>query len=117
VGCERGCQLFELLLMPCAAVQQLPHVRREAYDWTVGGEGGEMFWFHFVTIGGSVLSLTRFRRTSDGEVIRGPEQGFDFVASTVFIFSADLKSYLSHPLNMHFPITQLRRLVIKSNIV
>jgi hypothetical protein len=49
--------------------------------------------------------LTRFRRTSDGEVIRGPEQGFDFVASAVVIFSADLKSYLSHPVNMHFPIT------------
>jgi hypothetical protein len=26
--------------MPCAAVQQLPHVRRGACDWTVGGEGG-----------------------------------------------------------------------------
>ena len=55
------------------------------------------------------LGLTRFRRTSDGEVIRGPEQGFDFVASAVVIFSADLKSYLSHPLNMHFPITRLWR--------
>jgi hypothetical protein len=51
------------------------------------------------------ILLTRFRRTSDGEVIRGPEQGFDFVASAVVIFSADLKSYLSHPLNMHFPLT------------
>jgi hypothetical protein len=27
--------------MPCAAVQQLPHVRRGACDWTAGGEGGE----------------------------------------------------------------------------
>jgi hypothetical protein len=36
------------------------------------------------------VPLTRFRRTSDGEVIRGPEQGFDFVASAVVIFSADL---------------------------
>ncbi len=53
--------------------------------------------------------LTRFRRTSDGEVIRGPEQGFDFVASAVVIFSADLKSYLSLPLNMNFPITRLWR--------
>jgi hypothetical protein len=26
--------------MPCAAVQQLPHVRRGACDWTVGGAGG-----------------------------------------------------------------------------
>ncbi len=41
-GCEEGCQLYELLLMPCAAVQQLPHVRRGACDWTVGGAGGEM---------------------------------------------------------------------------
>jgi hypothetical protein len=50
-------QLYELLLMPCAAVQQLPHVRRGACDWTVGGEGGEMLWFHTVTIGGSVLCV------------------------------------------------------------
>jgi hypothetical protein len=54
-GCEKGCQLCELLLMPCAAVQQLPHVRRWACDWTVCGEGGEMHWFHSVTVGGSVL--------------------------------------------------------------
>ena len=57
-GCEEGCQLFELLLMPCATVQQLPHVRRGACDWTVGGEGEEMFWFHSVTVDGSVLSLS-----------------------------------------------------------
>jgi hypothetical protein len=37
---RKGCQLYELLLMPCAAVQQLPHVRRGACDWTVGGAGG-----------------------------------------------------------------------------
>ena len=42
--------------MPCTAVQQLPHVRRGACDWTVGGEGGEMFWFQSVTVGGNVLS-------------------------------------------------------------
>ncbi len=44
--------------MPCAAVQQLPHVRRGACDWTAGaagGGGGEILWFHSVTIGGSVL--------------------------------------------------------------
>jgi hypothetical protein len=41
--------------MPCAAVQQLPHVRRGACDWTVGGDGGEMLRFHSLTIGGSVL--------------------------------------------------------------
>jgi hypothetical protein len=37
--------------------------------------------------------LTRFRRTSDGEVIPGPEHGFDIVGG---YFSADLKSSLSH---------------------
>ncbi len=42
----------------------------------------------------------RFRRTSDGEVIRGPEQGFDFVASAVVIFSADL-NVLSFPSIKH----------------
>jgi hypothetical protein len=26
--------------MPCAAVQQLPHVRRGACDWTAGEAGG-----------------------------------------------------------------------------
>ena len=46
-----------LLLMPCAAVQQLPHVRRGARDWTAGGVGGEMLWFHSVTVGGSVLCV------------------------------------------------------------
>ncbi len=50
LGCEKGCQLYELLLMPCAAVQQLQHVRRGACDWTVGGEGGKMLWFHSVTV-------------------------------------------------------------------
>ncbi len=39
-GCEKGCQLYQLLLMPCAAVQQLPHVRRGACDWTAGEAGG-----------------------------------------------------------------------------
>ena len=29
----------------------------KACDWIVGGEGGEMFWFHSVTVGGSVLCL------------------------------------------------------------
>jgi hypothetical protein len=47
----------------------------------------------------TVQYLTRFRRTSDGEVIPGPEHGFDIV---VGYFSADLKSSLSHSLNMHF---------------
>jgi hypothetical protein len=51
----------------------------------------------------AMQSLTRFRRASDGEVIRGQKRGFYFVASAVVIFSADLKSFLSHSLNMHFP--------------
>ncbi len=55
--CEKGCQLFELLLMPFAAVPQLPHVRRGSCDWTVGVRGGEMFWFQSVTVGGSVLCV------------------------------------------------------------
>ncbi len=49
--------MYELLLMPCASVQQLPHVRRGACDWTVGGAGGGMLWFHSVTVGGSVFCL------------------------------------------------------------
>ena len=57
MGCEKGWQLYELLLMPCAAVQQLPHVRRGACDWTAGAAGGEILWFHSVTIGGSVLCV------------------------------------------------------------
>ncbi len=47
--------------MPCAAVQQLPHVRRGACDWTVGGKGGEMFWFQSVTVGGSVFSVSNIK--------------------------------------------------------
>jgi hypothetical protein len=61
-------------------------------------------------------SLTRFRRTSAGDVIPGPEQGFDIVGG---YFSADLKSFLSHSLNMHFPITQSSMAFFedKSNVV
>ncbi len=55
---------------------------------SIRGEGG----FH----------LTQFRRTSDRDLIPGPEQGFDIVGG---YFSADLKSFLSHSLNIHFPIT------------
>ena len=43
--------------------------------------------------------LTRFRRTSEVDLIPGPEQSFDIVGG---YFSADLKSSLSHSLNMHF---------------
>ncbi len=50
---------YELLLMSCAAVQQLPYVRRGACDWTAGGVGGEMLWFQSVTVGGSVLCVSK----------------------------------------------------------
>ncbi len=58
--------------------------------------------------------LTRFRRTSDGDVIPGPEQGFDIV---VGYFSADLKSFLSHSLNMHFPITRSSMAFLKIKVM
>jgi hypothetical protein len=60
------------------------------------------------------LPLTRFRRTSDGEVIPGPEHGFDIVGG---YFSADLKSSLSHSLNMHFPITQSSMAFLKIKVM
>jgi hypothetical protein len=43
--------------MPCAAVQQLLHVRRGACDLIVCGEGAEMLWFHSVTVDSSVLCV------------------------------------------------------------
>ncbi len=58
--------------------------------------------------------LTRFRRTSDGDVIPGPEQGFDIVGG---YFSADLKSFLSHPLNLHFPITRSSMAFLKIKVM
>ncbi len=58
--------------------------------------------------------LTRFRRTSDGEVIPGPEQGFDIVGG---YFSADLKSSLSHSLKMHFPITRSSMAFLKVKVM
>jgi hypothetical protein len=58
--------------------------------------------------------LTRFRRTSDGDVIPGPEQGFDIVGG---YFSADLKSFLSHSLNMHFPITRSSMAFLKIKVM
>ncbi len=61
-----------------------------------------------------VSHLTRFRRTSDGDVIPGPEQGFDIVGG---YFSADLKSFLSHSLNMHFPITQSSMAFLKIKVM
>jgi hypothetical protein len=59
----------------------------------------------------SKVFLTRFRRTSDRDVIPGPEQGFDTVGG---YFLADLKSFLSHSLNTHFPIFFFED---KSNVV
>ncbi len=60
------------------------------------------------------MSLTRFRRTSDGEVILGPDQGFDIVGG---YFSADLKSSLSHSLNMDFPITRSSMAFLKIKVM
>ena len=59
-------------------------------------------------------ALTRCRRTSDGEFIPGPEQGFDIVGG---YFSADLKSSLSHSLNMHFPITRSPMAILKKKVM
>jgi hypothetical protein len=59
-------------------------------------------------------ALTRCRRTSDGEFIPGPEQGFDIVGG---YFSADLKSSLSHSLNMHFPITRSSMAFLKIKVM
>ncbi len=60
------------------------------------------------------VPLTRFRRTSDGEVIPGTEQGFDIVGG---YFSADLKSSLSHSLNMDFPITRSSMAFLKIKLM
>jgi hypothetical protein len=62
----------------------------------------------------SCVPLTRFRRTSDGDVIPGPEQDFDIVGG---YFSADLKSFLSHSLNMHFPITRSSMAFLKIKVM
>jgi len=59
-------------------------------------------------------TLSRFRRTSDGDLIPGPEQGFDIVGG---YFSADLKSFLSHSLNMHFPITRSSMAFLKIKVM
>jgi hypothetical protein len=61
-----------------------------------------------------VVVLTQFRRTSDGDVIPGPEQDFDIVGG---YFSADLKSFLSHSLNMHFPITRSSMAFLKIKVM
>jgi hypothetical protein len=45
------------LYSACAAVQQLPHVRRGAVIEQQVARGGEMLWFHSVTVGGSVLCI------------------------------------------------------------
>jgi hypothetical protein len=57
--------------------------------------------------------LTRFCRTSDGDVIPGPEQGFDIVGG---YFSSDLKSFLSLSLNMHFSITRSSMAFLKIKV-
>ncbi len=59
-------------------------------------------------------TLTRFRRTSEVDLIPGPEQSFEIVGG---YFSADLKPFLSHSLNMHFPITQSSMAVLKIKVM
>jgi hypothetical protein len=61
-----------------------------------------------------VGSLTRFRRTSDGDLVPGPEQGFDIVGG---YFSADLKSFLCHSINMHFPITRSSKAFLRIKVM
>ena len=58
--------------------------------------------------------LTQFRRTSEVDLIPGPEQGFDIVGG---YFSADLKPFLFHSLNMHFPITQSSMAFLKIKVM
>ncbi len=58
--------------------------------------------------------LTRFRRTSDGDLIPGPEQGFDIVGG---YFSADRKSFLFHSSNMHFHITRSSIAFLKKKVL
>ncbi len=61
------------------------------------------------------LSLkTRFRRTSDGDLIPGPEQGFDIVGG---YFSVDRKSFLFHSSNMHFHITRSSIAFLKKKVI
>ncbi len=61
-----------------------------------------------------MTKLTRFRRTSEVDLIPGPEQSFDIVGG---YFSADLKPFLSHSLNMHFPITQSSMAFLKIKVM
>jgi hypothetical protein len=63
---------------------------------------------------GTYIFLTRFRRTSEVDLIPGPEQSFDIVGG---YFSADLKPFLSHSLNMHFPITQSSMAFLKIKVM
>ncbi len=60
------------------------------------------------------VSLTRFRPTSEVDLIPGPEQGFDIVGG---YFSADLKSFLSHSSNMHFHITRSSIAFLKKKFI
>jgi hypothetical protein len=61
-----------------------------------------------------ITVLTRFRRTSEVDLIPGPEQSFDIVGG---YFSADLKPFLSHSLNMHFPITKSSMAFLKIKVM
>ncbi len=67
----------------------------------------------FITVKDCIL-LTRFRRTSEVDLIPGPEQGFDIVGG---YFLADLKSFLSHSSNMHFHITSSSIAFLKKKVI
>jgi hypothetical protein len=62
-------------------------------------------------------SLTLFSRASNGEVIHGPKRGFSLVLATVVIFSDDLKSFLTHLSNVHFPITWSSLAFLKKKVI
>jgi hypothetical protein len=47
----------------------------------------------------------------------GQKEGFPLFLSAVVIFSADLKSFLSHSLNMHFPITRSLIAFLKKKVI
>ncbi len=61
--------------------------------------------------------LTRFCRTSDGDLIRGPEQGFVLVHFLWWLFFSWSKIFSSHSLNIHFPITRSSMTFLKKKVM
>ena len=58
------------------------------------------------------MVLSRFRRTSEVDLIPGPEQSFDIVGG---YFSSKIFSFYS--LNMHFPITRSSMAFLKKKVM